>query len=148
MSEMKKFNRDFVERTIEILNDCSRYTERDVTLLLNCSLGMVTLPIELEKNKTNKKVKQFKIDCVNKMKELSEVEKNECNDESFFENIRNAIAHLNIEVENSNNKIESIKFKNLEHGNTGKCTLKISIIPSNLKIFMEYVAKEYLDRFC
>ena len=104
MSEMKNFKKDFVERTMGILNDCSRYTEHDVTLLLNCLLGMVTFPIEIQKDKTNKKAKQFKIDCVNKMKELSTVEKNDCNDASFFENIRNAIAHLNIKIENNNDK--------------------------------------------
>ena len=148
MSEMNNFKKDFVERTIKILGDCSRYTEHDVTLLLNCLLGMVTFPIEIQKNKTNKKAKQYKIDCVNKMKELSKIEKNYCNDDSFFENIRNAIAHLNIKVENNNGKIEKIEFRNLEYGVKGKCTLKISILPSNLKLFMEYVAQEYLARFC
>ena len=116
MSEMNNFKKDFVERTIKILGDCSRYTEHDITLLLNCLLGMVTFPIEIQKNKTNKKTKQYKIDCVNKMKELS--------------------------------KIEKIEFRNLEYGDKEKCTLKISILPSNLKLFMEYVAQEYFARFC
>ena len=147
MAEMKNFNREFVERTIEILNNYYSNTEYEITLLLNFLLAMVTLPIELQKNNTNKNAKKFKIDCVTKLKELSTIKQN-CNDDTIFENIRNAIAHLNINIENSNNKVEKIILKNLANKNFGTCTLKISISPNNLKKFMEYVANECINRFC
>ena len=49
MSEIRNFNKEFVERTIDILEKCSKNTEYEVTLLLNCLLALVTLPIERNK---------------------------------------------------------------------------------------------------
>ena len=34
MAMMKKFDKEFIERTINILENCSKHTEYEVTLLL------------------------------------------------------------------------------------------------------------------
>ena len=157
MSMMKKFDKDFVERTLNILNNCSDKTEYEVTLLLNCLLALVTLPIErnkVSKKEINcKKAKDFQIDCVNKLEELKN-DKDYINTEKeyFFNNIRNAIAHLHIEVENGayKNEIENVIFRNALDAKEFKkknYNLQVSISVNNLKLFAEYVAEQYLNRF-
>lgn len=149
MSEMKNFKRDFVERTIKVLNQNYNDTRYEVTLLLNCLLGMVTLPIEEKKDiKNNDIVDRFQDDCAEKLKELAiKVKSKIKNNKLLFRNIRNSIAHLKIETNPQNNEIETIELKNLNKGNKGIETLYILISVKNLKIFAEYVANEYLDRF-
>lgn len=49
MSMMYRFDKDFVERTKELLNDAYYNTKKEVTLLLNCLLALVILPIERKK---------------------------------------------------------------------------------------------------
>lgn len=157
MSMMKKFDKDFVSRTMKILDDCSGKTEYEVTLLLNCLLALVTLPIE--RNKITKKVKQedkmieFQRDCVNKIEELrNEKDYINNNKEYFFNNIRNAIAHLHIELEEGcyrkdieniilRNALDEDEFKNKNYN------LQLNISVNNLMLFAKYVAEEYLKRF-
>ena len=43
---MEEFDRDFIIRTLDIIDNCSKYTKYEVTLLINCLLALVTLPIE------------------------------------------------------------------------------------------------------
>ncbi len=159
MAMMKKFDKDFVKRTLDILEECSQYTEYDVTLLLNCLLALVTLPIEKNKIKKNNiqdaDIIKFQNDCVDKMKELENLmdTDNSKNDEKFFfNNIRNAIAHLHIELEESlyNGQIENVILRNAlndKEFHDKKYNLQINISVDNLKIFAKYVANEYLNRF-
>ncbi len=158
MSEIRNFNKEFVERTIDILEKCSKNTEYEVTLLLNCLLALVTLPIErnkVSKDKVDTKTLQFRADCINELDRL----KNQYQDEIFnkedkytFNHIRNSIAHLHIEVENSCYKgiIENIilrdaltdkKFKRKEYN------FDISISVNKLREFSLYTANEYLKCF-
>lgn len=63
--EIKYFDKEFVERTKEIVQtQCKETFEYDVTLLLNCLLGLVSLPTERTLNCGS----SFKQDCVNKPK--------------------------------------------------------------------------------
>ena len=50
MSEMPKFKQNFIERTLNILDEYSDNTQYDVTLLLNCLLSLVVFPIEETKD--------------------------------------------------------------------------------------------------
>lgn len=157
MSCMKNFDSDFVKRTIEVLDKCYETTEYEVTLLLNCLLALVSLPIE--RNKVTKKevqeekMQNFQNDCVIKLEELRNkkdyINKNKL---YFFNNIRNAIAHLHIKVEEGcyKNKIENVILRNYENDEKLKkdeCNLQISISVKNLKKFAIYVAEEYLRVF-
>lgn len=141
------------------MNNCSEHTEYEVTLLLNCLLALVTLPIEknkIQRNQTqNSKVIKFQQDCINKIKELKNSNEKfdiNNNEKLFFNNIRNAIAHLHIELEESvyKGKIENVILRNAineTNFKNEKYTLQINISVSNLKIFSKYVATEYLKNF-
>ncbi len=148
MAMMEDFKKNFVERTLEIIKNNYGNTEYEVTLLLNCLLALVSLPIEMKKNECGKKVDDFMADCVEKMKELSLECTADISYKTFFRNIRNAIAHLNIQVVSDcfHKNIEKIvlKSKNI-HKKTE--VLKIEIQVENLKVFAEYIAEEYLNRF-
>lgn len=157
MSMMENFDKDFITRTIKIIDTCSDYTEYNVTLLLNCLLALVTLPIE--RKKYTKKVElsrdtlMFQNDCVEKIKQLkNEQDYFNDNEAYFFNNIRNAIAHLHILVDSgtSENSIENIILINAEDEEKyekGEINLRINISVENLKEFAKFVGKEYLKRF-
>ncbi len=56
MSMMYKFDKDFVIRTKELLSEFYDNTEREVTLLLNCLLALVVLPVERKKRRKCNKI--------------------------------------------------------------------------------------------
>lgn len=150
MSMMKKFERDFVVRTMELLDRRFEKEENEVTLLLNCLLALVTLPIEREKNAAKKrfKAKQFQDNCNSRLEELSKSfrwdEIN--NDNQLFRNIRNSIAHLNISFELSPyGTIDYVNLKNYPDGDKSKCNFEVTISVDNLRTFAEYVAQEYIN---
>lgn len=146
MSEMIDFKRDFVDRSIKVLNKYFENEEYEVTLLLNCLLALVTLPIENKKDIENEDVNEFKKKCVNKLKELkNDMFYIKMDYKTIFRNIRNSIAHLNIKEKSNNGKIESITLWNVNKKE--KINFKVNISVENLKIFAEYVAKEYINSF-
>lgn len=146
MSEMKNFNKEFVERTKEILEKYYDNEKDEVTLLLNCLSALVSLPIEREKDEDSVEAQEFQEDCVKMMKQLIKKPYTNKDEGNFFRNIRNSVAHLNIKLEPNNGIIESVTLWS-RNSNTGKIVLKINISVNNLKRFAEYVAQEYLDRF-
>ena len=146
MAEILNFKKEFVERTMDIIDNCSHATDYEVTLLLNCLLGLVTLPIENEKNNDTNESQIFKDICVNKLDELSSSFKVKDGEEkNIFRNIRNAIAHLNIKIENSpyKNKIDSVTLINYKDKTI---TLEFTIKVDKLKEFAKFVANEYINR--
>ena len=146
MSEMIDFKRDFVDRSIKVLNKYFENEEYEVTLLLNCLLALVTLPIENKKDIEDKDVNEFKRKCVNKLKELkNDMFYRKMDYKTIFRNIRNSIAHLNIKEKSNKGKIESITLWNVNKN--GKINFKVNISVENLKLFAEYVAKEYINSF-
>ena len=146
MSEMINFNRDFVIRTRKILEKYSDKEENEVTFLLNCLLALVCLPIEREKNEFNEESEIFREICINKLIELKNEKPYTNNDSShFFENIRNAIAHLNVKFIKGENPIKNIILYDIN--DKGKTNLKFSITICNLKKFAIYIADEYVERF-
>lgn len=156
MSEMKDFKKDFVYRTLEVLKKCYSETEYEVTLLLNCLLALVSFPIEQKQNEISIESEKFQNDCVKKLKELKNEENYINNDEEhFFNNIRNSIAHINIKLFPDENKrrIENVLLWNEEwiidgkRRNKPKITFRVNISVENLKFFAEYVAEEYIKRF-
>lgn len=158
MAEIKNFNKEFIERTKDILEKCSENTEYEVTLLLNCLLALVTLPIE--RNKVTKKkadaiTLEYQTKCIDKLDKVKNHYENEIfnkEDTHTFNHIRNSIAHLHIEIENSCYKgiIENIILKdafNDEKFKRKEYNFNISISVDKLKEFSLYVANEYLEKF-
>ena len=144
MAMMKRFDKEFIERTLEVLERLSPKTEYEVTLLLNCLLALVTLPIEREKESD---LLKFQSHCNDKLRELKNERLyiDETRDENiFFRNIRNSIAHLYIELEESSikNQIDGVVLRN--YTIAGKCNFQISLSIENLNKFAKFVAKEYL----
>ena len=144
MTMMKKFDKEFIERTLEILENLSSKTEYEVTLLLNCLLALVTLPIEREKESD---LVEFQRICNRKLKELKNPELyigKKLSRKYFFRNIRNSIAHLYIDPKpNTNGKyIDGVILRN--YTDSGNCNFLISISVENLKKFAVFVAEEYL----
>lgn len=146
MSEMGNFNKGFVERTKGILEKYYDDEKDEVTLLLNCLFALVSLPIERKKDEYSIESEEFQEDCVRMLKQLIKKPYTNKDEINFFRNIRNSIAHLNIELKSNNGIIESVTLWS-KNPDTGKIVLKFNISVENLKIFAEYVAQEYLDRF-
>ena len=157
MSMMEEFDRDFIIRTLDIIDNCSKYTKYEVTLLINCLLALVTLPIERKKYSDSVELSEetlmFQKDCVKKIKQLKNKQNYiNHNEKYFFNNIRNAIAHLHILVDKgtSENTIENITLINAlneEKYINNEFNLRINISVENLKVFAIYVGEEYLKRF-
>lgn len=147
MSMMKKFERDFVERTIEILKSNHGKQMYDVTFLLNCLLGMVTVPDEKLKGNGDIEVISFKENCANKLKELSKRLVFRGKKSTYaLTGIRNAVAHANITTQaDSNNEIEFLTFESKDNGGTGNWNMRTKISVDNLRTFAEYVAQEYIN---
>ncbi len=141
MSEMPKFKQNFIERTLNILDEYSDNTQYDVTLLLNCLLSLVVFPIEETKDEISLKSEIFKDKCVNKLEELKNKKAYINKDsENFFRNIRNSIAHLNIKTNSKNEIIEDITLWD-------KPNFRINISVDNLRKFARFVAEQYLQTF-
>lgn len=137
-----EFNKEFLKRTEKILQEYNG--EYEITLLLNCTLSLICLPIELLKNE-NYEV----IDAVcNKLNNLKT--KIEMRGEKIKENenylklraLRNGIAHLNISLSEKENKIENITIKGTT--NYKKTTYIFEFTCENLKVF----CKEMIKLFC
>lgn len=149
MSEMKIFDKDFVKRTKELLERYYEDERNEVTLLLNFLSALVSFPIERNHEKDSEEAEIFQEKCVKKFKELINPNykgtKNR-DENNFFYNIRNAIAHFNIKLEPINGKIENIILWS-EGNNFRSINFKVSISIDNLKIFAIYVANEYIKAF-
>ena len=78
--EIKYFDKEFVERTKYIVQtQCKDEFTYDVTLLLNCLLGLVSLPTE----RTRSNSTLFKNECVNKLKIMGVIIKSTDDDKTF-----------------------------------------------------------------
>ena len=101
--QMKKFDRDFVERTKWIIQNVKCPFE--VTLLLNCMLGLVNLPTERAKNAENSG--DFQDACAQKLEERNVIKK-KADRGRLFRSPRNAVSHLYICPTSIGDSIEKI----------------------------------------
>lgn len=98
----KSFNKEFIERTKSILDKYQGNYE--VTLLMNCTLALVCLPIEKLKYSNN----YPDLEIVSKISEnlKSKFENsNNISDLSLLKILRNGIAHLNLKFINEEKKL-------------------------------------------
>ena len=139
--EIKNFDKEFVERTKKIIeNSLIVKNEYDITLLINCMLALVVLPIE----KTSESNKKFQDEITNKLKEMDVVKKS-TNEGSLFRAIKNALSHLHIEIKNKNGIIYKIIFRDKKH-NKSECHTMLEFDTTQLKEFAVYVANQHLER--
>ncbi len=120
--EIKNFDIDFVERTKEIVTEYQG--ERDVSNLINCTLGLLILPYENIKNTIGD---AFWQDNIANVKELSDVNIKRFDPirkikrekitfyprtvKVFLQKIRNGLAHQNIQAINDGGKFTGITIK-------------------------------------
>lgn len=121
MSEWKNAHKTFIERTIKISKKCFKKCEKnncEISLLLNCCLGLLVVPKEKEINniKFNAKnpLKNFFViaDKANAPSWATKTEIKDDKDLLIF--LRNSIAHFGVTVftENQETKITKIAFIN------------------------------------
>ena len=139
--EIQYFDKEFVERTkIIVQTQCKDDFKYDVTLLLNCLLGLVSLPTE----RTSHNQSLFKQDCVNKLKNMGVII-NYTNDDKTFRTVKNALSHMNIQTQNSDGVVETIIIRDRKDKKAPFHTeLRFTVM--QLKEFALFVADKHLDR--
>lgn len=145
MSEYKKFRYDFVFRTRQIVQDIPADYCYDVTLLLNCLLGLMAYPIEVKKADVDgdDNALKFTSSCVKKARDLGTDIKTERDDVKFFTALRDAIAHGYITPHPSGSKVSSITLQDRPL-NSSVFDFKITFTIPALKELALYIADQYL----
>lgn len=139
--EIKYFDKEFVERTKYIVQtQCKGEFTYDVTLLLNCLLGLVSLPTE----RTGPNGVLFKNVCVNKLKSMGVIAK-ATNDDKTFRTVKNALSHMNITPQNKEGVVDSIIIRDRKNRNSQAHTELHFTVPQ-LKEFALFVADKHLER--
>jgi hypothetical protein len=137
---MKHFEKDFVERTQRILKEYSG--KYGVSLLLNCTLGLIVLPYEkIQGNEP--KLWQANIDTMpgqpwTKLQFTSKPR----TFGNLLRTIRNGIAHQRIEPVNQGGRISGVIIRNVTQ--RGKQNLEIKFNEAQLKEFALLVANDFL----
>jgi hypothetical protein len=141
--------KDFVKRTKEIIQqydnvvvpDKERY---EVTLLLNCMVGLLILPQQKWLNNLPSDViteKKWGIDS-NKIDILSQQNKTV---KEVARHMRNAISHFRFFALNENREINSIWF--IDHDlKTKKDTFEVTLSVANLRTFVEKLSSWHLSQ--
>lgn len=139
--EIKCFDKEFVERTkIIVQTQCKDDFEYDVTLLLNCMLGLVSLPTE----RTNPSQISFKQACVDKLKNMGVIVSDTDNNKTF-RTVKNALSHMNIAPQNKDGVVDSIIIKDRQDRSSPVHTELQFTVPQ-LKEFALFVADKHLER--
>lgn len=140
--EIKYFDKEFVERTKNIVQtQCKDDFEYDVTLLLNCMLGLVSLPTE----RTKPGQSSFKQECVNKLKNMGVIV-NSTDDDKTFRTVKNALSHMNIAPQNKNGVVDSIIIKDRRDRRSPVHTELQFTVPQ-LREFALFVADKHPERY-
>lgn len=145
MAEFENFQYDFVFRTRQIVQDIPADYCYDVTLLLNCLLGLMAYPIEVKKADVDgdDNALKFTSSCVKKARDLGTDIKTERDDVKFFTALRNAIAHAYITPHPSGSKVSSITLQDRPIRKPD-FNFQITFTISALKELALYIADQYL----
>lgn len=147
--EIKALDKEFVQRTKAVIEELYETgCTYEVTLLINCMLALVALPIERSSNSSRNK--DFRSAIKEKLRELKVVEKSN-DDTKLFRSIKNALSHMHIEIKNSNGKINEVWFWDVDFDKKRPHTIKqahtvLRFSISQLKEFAIFVANKHLDR--
>jgi len=169
MTELKNYKIDFIKRTNEILEDnfeSFREKDREITLLLNCLLGLIVTISENEKKEkkvfknniddcflalipdklgfiVNKKVETDLISEQNATLTVSIGHKKDLKGRSqlwFINKIRNCIAHQNIEAINDDGKWVGVRLWNTKNSTKD---FEIIFTVKELKSFATTLSERY-----
>lgn len=112
-----------------------------MTLLLNCMLGLVSLPTE----RTNPGQNSFRLECVNKLNNMGVIVSS-TDDDKTFRTVNNALSHINIAPQNKDGVIDSIIIKDRRDRNSPFHTELQFTVPQ-LREFALFVADKHLERY-
>ena len=109
MSEFKNQDNDFIKRTLEIVEKYNGSYE--VTLAINCSIGLLIYPKEQLSNKIEYSiVEQSLLDRVKPLNQLLTAE-------DFIRHLRNSLTHGHFKIMSVGGVISEINFKDYPSGN-------------------------------
>jgi len=147
------FDIEFIDRTINIM--CSYRGKYNITLLLNCLLGLIILPSEFY----NRKSGRFFAADISDIFEIQEMlngivfnpTKNTKNGwipdkhnlRNLLKKIRNGVSHQQIECEEINGKWNKVVIRDFNMRNNNNLELEIHWTPKQLKKFAIFVANKY-----
>lgn len=151
----EKFDIQFIERTKKIINDYKG--TYNITLLLNCLLGLIVLPSEFYR----RKLRTFFNTNIYDIPEIEELivgitfnptrrENHQwVNDEQNFRNlikkVRNGVSHQEIQCIDDNGRWDSVIIRDFNAYNNSNLELEVSWTPKQLKTFAVFVADSYIS---
>jgi len=143
MMQMQNFSKDFVIRTKEIIenNEITKANKNDVTLLLNCLLGLISVATETTKSSET----DFIAACVRKLDEMNVVQKYK-NDDKTFRALKNALSHVHIEPGNVDGKIEHVIFGDKYSRKESSFHTELKFTVEQLREYALFVADLHLER--
>ena len=142
--EYPDFRIDFVDRTIEIIDQLSDKTDYEVTLLINCLFGLIVIPTEVDYRKLNANYKEDFVNfCTKKLDQYSKVPKRKSK-RQLARCMKNALSHLYIDTVPKDGKISAVIFKDKRKEDTEFHT-EIKFTVNDLKQFALDMASHYSD---
>ena len=148
------FDIEFINRTKTIIT--AYKGTYNITLLLNCLLGLIVLPSEYY----NRRRKTFFSTDIAEIPELfglldngtfnpTKRKKNQwIDDQQTFKNlikkVRNAVSHQHIKCVGNDGKWESVTFRDVNFFNQNNIELEVTWTTKELKKFALFVADSYL----
>ncbi len=138
--EYKDINTDIVERTLSIIDDFSG--EFEVTLLLNCCVGLLVVPKEKHWGKVPKTVlTESNVLWGLDKSEITFGKKKNYSLNNIVRRMRNSVCHFNIEtVADSQGNINKVVFRDKNRSDPTD-TAKITLTCSQLKTFVVNLAQ-------
>ena len=148
------FDIQFIERTKKIIENYKG--TYNITLLLNCLLGLIVLPSEFYKRKS-RNFFDVEIDKIQEIQDLTENilfnptkrKKNTWVEDkrslkNLIKKIRNGVSHQQIECVDENGRWDRVIIRDFNTYNNDNLELEVSWTPNQLKIFALFVADSYL----
>lgn len=149
------FDIEFIRRTKKVISGYKG--TYNITLLLNCLLGLIVLPSE----HYNRRKKTFFSIEIKKIPELNgllnngifnptkrknnEWVKDKHTFKNFIKKVRNAVSHQQIECVGNNGKWESVTLRDINSFNQNNIELEVTWTTKELKKFALFVADSYLN---
>lgn len=157
---MKNLDTQFVERTIHLINDYQG--DLDFTMILNCTLGLIILPLEVNKNKPldflNRSLNE--VEVINSIfsKDPDYIFNPTIRDrnsrgfkaaphtlKTFLIKTRNSLAHFANSVPiNEGNEWKKLILKDINRANNNNVEMQLTFSKEGMKEFALFIAKEYL----
>jgi hypothetical protein len=149
------FDIQFIERTKKIIENYEG--TYNITLLLNCLLGLIVLPSEFYKRKSRNFL-DIEIDKIQEIQDLTEnilfnPTKRKRNNtwvedkkslKNLIKKVRNGVSHQQIECVDENGRWDRVIIRDFNTYNNDNLELEVSWTPNQLKMFALFVADSYL----